>query len=120
MYMIPFAADVSSAGQSAILASVLLIALGLVEVIKYLMKNRNGKIKRPTLTPGEREALFHNKIALDSLEKILTKTDDDGVPMVYMPRGFAKDMVETQRQMANTMAKLATLMERWDSERNRN
>lgn len=120
MWFFPLAADVTAAGQSALLASVLLIALGLVEVIKYLVKNWSGKPKeKPAtgLTSSEREALFCNKSILISMEKILMKTDDDGVPMVYMPRGFAKDMVETQRQLAKTMDFMATLMERWDRER---
>ena len=122
--MFPLAAETMNASVlGSIIGGFLVVTIGLVETIKYFISKRNGTTKPqiveiekpvPILTSNERTALFETHQCVGNIEKLTAKTDDDGVPMIYMPRGFAKEMVATQKQIAKTMDKMAVLMDRWD------
>ena len=87
------------------------LALGLVEVIKLLINkfsNNKGANGKSVLTPEE-------QYQLQMLSDMHAKTDEDGMPVWYVPRSWGamqEKMVETLRDIASNQDKMSDTQER--------
>ncbi len=95
---------------------IIVLALGLVEVIKMLINRRNGKKECQKLFPDEQ------KQQLKTLHDLHVRFDDDGSPLWYVPRSWGenqKTIVEILHNISSTQGQhtkiLDKIIERMDS-----
>jgi len=89
-----------------ILASIVAIVIGLGKVIEILILRSSPK--KSVLMDQERDSLKH-------MNEILSKTDTDGTPLVYVPRSWAeiqKDMQNVMTKVVNDQRRIADILDR--------
>uniref|UniRef100_A0A6M3MAG2 Uncharacterized protein n=1 Tax=viral metagenome TaxID=1070528 RepID=A0A6M3MAG2_9ZZZZ len=108
--MVGDVADKSDTLTAVVTAVLLFVALAGVELIKMLIKRRNGD---ELLKKGHLKGLEQR---VDSLVEVHAKHDNDGVPLVYVPRSMESTqqrmvavLVEVSKQQADTARVLSEI-----------
>ena len=84
----------SFAQSGGLVAVVVVLSMTIVELFKFMLSKMGNK-KNGSLSVVEHEALFR-------IDKLLSKTDGDGVPMCFVPRGWLavqKDILEINQDI---------------------
>ena len=93
--------------------SVAIIVLSRI-VEHYAFGKKNGSITPDTMKVMVDEAI--SKVCSNcKMHDLITKTDDDGTPLIYTPRSVARhqeDIMETQRRIATSIELQTQLLDR--------
>ena len=91
-----------------VLAAIVAIVMGLGKVIEILILK--AVPQKSVLMDDERDFVKH-------MHEILSKTDSDGTPLVYVPRSWAeiqKDMQQVMVKIVNDQRRIADILDRID------
>jgi len=91
-----------------VLAAIVAIVMGLGKVIEILILK--AVPQKSVLMDDERDFVKH-------MHEILSKTDSDGTPLVYVPRSWAeiqKDMQQVMIKIVNDQRRIADILDRID------
>ena len=91
-----------------VLAAIVAIVMGLGKVIEILILK--AVPQKSMLMDDERDFVKH-------MHEILSKTDSDGTPLVYVPRSWAeiqKDMQQVMIKIVNDQRRIADILDRID------
>lgn len=95
---------ISEAAAPAITGGVILIALGLVEVVKAFAKRIfNGKNNDGKVTTVDCSRATEHHTMLKELGRILHQTDNDGALLVYSPKRELREILEAMREMTDEL-----------------
>ena len=91
-----------------VLAAIVAVVLGLGKIIEILVMR--AVPRKSVLTDDERAAV-------KNIDEILSKSDPDGTPLVYVPRSWAevqKEMQHIMTQIVNDQRRIADILDRMD------
>jgi hypothetical protein len=94
--------------QTPVLAAIVAIVVAFSKVIEVILSK--AMPQKSILTDIEREQL-------KSIHEVHARTDQDGTPLVYMPRTFLeiqRDLQKTLAQIVTDQGKIALILERLD------
>jgi hypothetical protein len=94
--------------QAPVLAAIVAIVVAFSKIIEVILSK--ALPQKSILTDLEREWL-------KSIHEVHARTDQDGTPLVYMPRTFLeiqRDLQKTLVQIVNDQGKIAAILERMD------
>ena len=92
-----------SAGDQAIGLAAL---YAVVELVKFMMKHRNQNIE--CILSGKNQAM------LESMHKAITKEDEEGRHLIYMPKNFHSEnerMMELMESISRNQKQTAVILE---------
>jgi len=96
-----------------VLAAIVAVVLGLGKIIEILVMR--AVPRKSILTDDERAAV-------KNIDEILSKSDPDGTPLVYVPRSWAevqKEMQHIMTQIVNDQRRIADILDRMDKKLDR-
>ena len=91
-----------------VLAAIVAVVLGLGKIIEVLITR--AVPRKSILTDDERAAV-------KNIDEILSKSDPDGTPLVYVPRSWAevqKEMQHIMTQIVNDQRRIADILDRME------
>jgi len=123
----------ASSMDSVTVAALIALAMGMMEVIKQLVswigkkitgKDRDGTTLMVQLDPEVSRIIHESGEQVKAMSALVSRTDNDGVPLVYSDRKseenvgklaeLMKDLTDSQRRLADSMARLDTAFESHD------
>jgi len=99
--------------QVPALAAIVAVVLGLGKIIEMLIMKSIPR--KSVLTDDER-------VAIKNIDEVLSKSDADGTPLVYVPRSWAevqKEMQHIMTQIVNDQRRIADILDRMDKKLDR-
>lgn len=107
--------------ETPMIAGMVALSMTLVELVKvligkYTKRNGNGAGGCRGLTPDEHKALFRVRDEVAQIKAIHTPIDQDGIPLVQVPRGWAKTqerIVQTCSEISKTQEKMLAVLQHW-------